>query len=171
MSGVLAPTLIPLVISFLIHDLRHGRSFSSCKRAWLVPHPLPYQHFHAESCPGRAIHVRIALHPNRNAVRFGTRSGRLPIPLPSAPALISSSFDIQLQGSPGFSSVHPPVPQVHHVSPYCFGEVPVVLPGVADRIAPQAPVPSRRPSVAGFFTAVPPCLCNLEVPYHLSYLF
>ena len=82
-----------------------------------------------------------------------------------------SSSDIQLQGSPGFANVHLPVPQVHHVRPYCFPEVPVVLTGVADGVAPQALMPNLRPSIAGLFAVIPPYLCNQEVSYHLSQLF
>ena len=60
------------------------------------------------------------------------------------------SSDIQIHGPSGLASVHPSVPYVHHVSSYRFGEVPTVLSGMADRVAPQAPVPSRRPSVTDF---------------------
>ena len=84
--------------------------------------------------------------------------------------LLSPLSNVQFQGPPGFVSVYPPVPKVHHVGPYCFGEIPIVVLSMADSVAPQASMPGWQPSVAGLFAAIPPCLCNLEVPHHLTKL-
>jgi hypothetical protein len=53
-------------------------------------------------------------------------------------AFHSALPDVELQHLPGLAVVYPPIAQVHNFGPERLRKVPAVLPGMADRVAPQA---------------------------------
>ena len=80
------------------------------------------------------IHIWIAFHPNWNAVRFCPRLGRLPIPVPSAPTLISFLSDTALSSTSSQAVSHPSAlascqasslpSSISSVSGWCTGPTP-----------------------------------------------